>query len=48
MPPNRPSETANGCVLAQFIALALHLGTSFLFIKIGLDGLSPPQVVPPG
>lgn len=45
MPPNRPSETADGYVLAQFIALACIWGTSFLFIKIGLEGLSPAQVV---
>ncbi|EST37711.1 hypothetical protein N566_11465 [Streptomycetaceae bacterium MP113-05] len=32
-------------VLAQFVLLALAWGSSFLFIKIGLDGLSPLQVV---
>ncbi len=32
-------------VLAQFAMLALVWGASFLFIKIGLEGLSPPQVV---
>jgi drug/metabolite transporter (DMT)-like permease len=31
--------------LAQFVALALTWGTSFLFIKVGLEGLSPGQVV---
>jgi len=32
-------------VLGQFTMLALVWGASFLFIKIGLEGLSPPQVV---
>ncbi|CAA9250034.1 MAG: Permease of the drug/metabolite transporter (DMT) superfamily [uncultured Corynebacteriales bacterium] len=37
----RPSTS----VLAQFLALALVWGSSFLFIKIALEGLSPGQVV---
>lgn len=32
-------------VLAQFLALAVTWGASFLFIKVGLEGLSPSQVV---
>jgi drug/metabolite transporter (DMT)-like permease len=35
----------SGSVLAQYVALAMTWGTSFLFIKIGLEGLSPGQVV---
>ncbi|THA24019.1 DMT family transporter [Streptomyces sp. RKND-216] len=32
-------------VVGQFVLLALAWGSSFLFIKIGLEGLSPLQVV---
>jgi len=32
-------------VAVQFVALAVVWGSSFLFIKIGLEGLSPGQVV---
>ena len=32
-------------VLAQFVVLAAAWGASFLFIKVGLQGLSPGQVV---
>lgn len=35
----------NGRVLGQFIVLALVWGASFLFIKVDLEGLSPPQLV---
>ncbi len=35
----------SGRVLLQFILLAATWGASFLFIKIGLEGLSPAQVV---
>jgi len=34
-----------GRVLGQFLLLALTWGASFLFIKVGLEGLSPAQVV---
>ncbi len=36
--------SANARVAVQFVLLALTWGSSFLFIKIGLDGLSPAQV----
>ena len=34
----------NARVALQYILLALTWGSSFLFIKVGLDGLSPAQV----
>jgi drug/metabolite transporter (DMT)-like permease len=36
---------AGGAVLGQFVLLASAWGASFLFIKVGLEGLSPGQVV---
>ena len=41
----RQRGPATGRVLAQYTALALAWGSSFLLIKIGLEGLSPSQVV---
>ncbi len=38
-------DPATGRVLAQYVALTLAWGSSFLLIKIGLEGLSPTQVV---
>jgi len=36
--------SANARVALQFVLLALTWGSSFLLIKVGLDGLSPAQV----
>ncbi len=48
-PATRPATSPAGrpgrSVTVQFIALAAVWGCSFLFIKIGLEGLSPGQVV---
>ncbi|MEU6345666.1 DMT family transporter [Streptomyces sp. NPDC046977] len=41
----RPRAGSSGAVLGQFLMLALAWGASFLFIKIGLEGFSPAQVV---
>jgi drug/metabolite transporter (DMT)-like permease len=38
-------KDSSGLAAAQYIALAVTWGASFLFIKIGLEGLSPGQVV---
>jgi drug/metabolite transporter (DMT)-like permease len=41
-------ETSNlksGSVVVQFLALASAWGAGFLFMKVGLEGLSPAQVV---
>lgn len=40
-----PGRTPGAGVLAQYLVLALTWGTSFLTIKIGLEGLAPVQVV---
>jgi drug/metabolite transporter (DMT)-like permease len=39
------NSSANKWPLAQFVTLAVVWGASFLFIAIGLEGLSPAQVV---
>ncbi|QIB48303.1 DMT family transporter [Streptomyces aureoverticillatus] len=41
----RPRAAGSRAVLGQFLMLALTWGASFLFIKVGLEGLSPSQVV---
>ena len=38
-------KDSSGRVAAQYAALAVTWGASFLFIKVGLEGLSPGQVV---
>jgi drug/metabolite transporter (DMT)-like permease len=39
------SNLKSGSVVVQFLALALAWGAGFLFMKVGLEGLSPAQVV---
>lgn len=39
-----PPATSDRRVLAQYLAAALVWGSSFLFMKVGLEGLSPAQV----
>jgi drug/metabolite transporter (DMT)-like permease len=41
----RETHVKGRLVLAQFVLLAAAWGASFLFIKVGLEGLSPGQVV---
>jgi drug/metabolite transporter (DMT)-like permease len=43
--PGKPRQRRLGSVVARFVALSLAWGASFLFIKVGLTGFSPPQVV---
>lgn len=43
--PEREARPAGRSVLVQFALLALTWGASFLFIKVGLRGLSPAQLV---
>ncbi len=43
--PAVDSRPPRAGALLQYLVLALTWGTSFLFIKIGLEGLSPGQVV---
>ncbi len=45
MAPPAPTSVRPRLLPAQFVALSLAWGSSFLLIKIGLDGLSPLQVV---
>src|SRR4051794_41779458 len=39
------TSTPGRRVLLQYLALATVWGASFLFIKVGLEGLSPAQIV---
>lgn len=41
----RPRAGGSPAVFGQFLVLALTWGASFLFIKVGLEGFSPAQVV---
>jgi drug/metabolite transporter (DMT)-like permease len=41
----RPRAGGSPAVFGQFLVLALTWGSSFLFIKVGLEGFSPAQVV---
>jgi drug/metabolite transporter (DMT)-like permease len=43
--PVHPSSFSSRTTLWAFLALSCVWGASFLFIKVGLDGLSPAQVV---
>jgi drug/metabolite transporter (DMT)-like permease len=45
-PPAAPARPASNATIAvQFALLGVVWGSSFLFIKVGLEGLSPAQVV---
>lgn len=43
--PLRPTDAARGSWVPSFLALALLWGCSFAFIEVGLEALSPVQVV---
>lgn len=38
-------DSKSHVTLWAFVALSIVWGSSFLFMKVGLDGLSPAQVV---
>ncbi|MGX1701459.1 DMT family transporter [Microbacterium sp. NPDC055357] len=44
-PPDAPTTSSNASIAVQFVLCGLVWGSSFLFMKVALEGISPAQVV---